>query len=54
MKTPEEFNQEINIANLELAYANNSDEKVKLQNKISKLKLEREISIIKKKIEQLH
>lgn len=53
MKTPEEYNQEIDIANRELAYADNSESKAKWQVKIQRLKYQREIAIIKKKIEQL-
>lgn len=53
MKSPEEYNQEIDIANRELAYAVTPEDKVKWQNKIKKLKLQREISVIQKKIEQL-
>ena len=49
MKTPEE----IDIANRELAYADNYESNAKWQVKIKRLKLQKEIAIIKKKIEQL-
>jgi len=51
--TPEDYNHEIQIASQELAYSKNQDEKIKLSKKIQKLKYEREIAVIKKKIEQL-
>lgn len=54
MKTPEEYNQEIDIAKRELAYADNSESKVKWETKIKKLKYQREIAVIRKKIEQLN
>ena len=54
MKTPEEYSQDIDIANRELTYADSSDDKVKWQNRIKKLKLQREIAIIQKKIDQLN
>lgn len=53
MKTPEDYNHEIQIANQELAYSKNSEEKAKLATRIQKLKYEREIAIIRKKIEQI-
>ena len=53
MKTPEDYNHEIQIANQELAYSKNPDEKVKLTTRIQRLKYEREIAIIRKKIDQL-
>ena len=51
--TPEEYNQKIDIATRELAYSKTSEEKVTLNTKIQKLRYYREISIIRKKIEQL-
>lgn len=53
MKTPEEYSQEIDIARRELTYADDSESKAKWQTKIKKLKYQKEIAEIKKKIEQL-
>ena len=51
--TPEDYNHEIQIASQELAYSKNPDEKVQLTKRIQKLKYEREIAVIRKKIEQM-
>jgi hypothetical protein len=51
--TPEDYNHEIQIANKELGYSKTSEEKIQLSKKIQKLKYQREIAIIRRKIEQL-
>jgi len=51
--TPEEYNHEIQIANQQLAYSKDPEERTELTKKIQKLKYQREIAVIRKKIEQM-
>ncbi len=52
--TPEQvLTTKINIAQEQLTIADNDQEKKNISTRIQKLKLEREIAIIRRKIEQL-
>jgi hypothetical protein len=51
--TAEEYNQKIDIASKELAYAKTAEEKEKYSKKLQRLRLQREIALIRKRIEQL-
>jgi hypothetical protein len=51
--TPEDYNHEIQIANQELAYSKEPEKRIVITKKIQKLKYEREIAVIRKKIEQI-
>tara|TARA_Y100000389_G_C17465940_1_gene525527 strand:+ start:4292 stop:4456 length:165 start_codon:yes stop_codon:yes gene_type:complete len=53
MKTPQEYNEEIDILTRKLVYEDHPNKKKDLSKKLQKKKLEREISIIRGKIDKL-
>ena len=53
MKTEIEYNQEIDILQKEISYEDDSIKKQKLQKKLLRKRLEKEIAQIRKRIEQL-
>ena len=53
MKTPQEYNEEIDILTRQIAYEDDPSKKQKLSIRLSKKKLEKEISIIREKIQKL-
>jgi hypothetical protein len=53
MKTPDEYTKLISIEQQKLALANGKEQKQKIQKRILRLQFQREIAVIRKKIEQL-
>lgn len=53
MKTPEEYTKLIQIEQQKLSLANSPEQKHKIQIRIQKLGFKKEVSVIRKKIEQL-
>ena len=53
MKTPQEYNEDIDILTRRLSYEDDPNKKKDLSTKLQKKKLEKEISIIRGKIDKL-
>lgn len=53
MKTPQEYNEEIDILTRRIAYEDDPNKKKDLSIRLQKKKLEKEISIIRDKINKL-
>lgn len=53
MKTPQEFNQEIDILQKQISYEDDNERKRKLERNLIRKRLEKEIAEIRKRIEQL-
>jgi hypothetical protein len=51
--TPQEYAQEINIISQQIAIARSSDERERLEKKLRKKRLQKEIAEIRLKIQQL-
>ena len=51
--TPQEYDQQINIISQQLAIAKTEDERARFRKKLNKMRLEKEIAVIRLKIQQL-
>ena len=51
--TPQEYDQEINIISQQISIARTPDERERLENKLRKKRLEKEIAEIRLRIQQL-
>ena len=53
MKTPDEYSKLINIEQQKLVLADTPEQKQMIQKRIQRLQFQKEIAVIRKKIEQL-